>query len=118
MLPVDTGDGMPVFLLGVREAPSQPLRYLRIPADEQASMDGFMRLKAALADPNARAQAVQRYVAQATDAARPDLAEPFQQAAARVLALFAGTGTAQGQSAGGRRAVASVIQTPGPARHP
>ena len=29
MLPVDTGDGTPVFLLGVREAPSEPFRYLR-----------------------------------------------------------------------------------------
>ena len=111
MLPVDTGDGVPVFLLGVREAPSQPLRYLRIPADEQASMDGFMRLKAALADPNARAQAVQRYVAQATDAARPDLAEPLQQSAARVLALFAGTGMAQGQSGGGLQLVSDFMQT-------
>lgn len=38
MLPVDTGDGTPVFLLGVREAPSEPFRYLRVPADDQGSM--------------------------------------------------------------------------------
>ena len=51
MLPVDTGDGTPVFLLGVREAPSEPFRYLRVPADDQGSMDGFVRMRAALADP-------------------------------------------------------------------
>ena len=49
MLPVDTGDGVPVFLLGVRESPAEPFRYLRVPADDKGSMDGFMRMKAALA---------------------------------------------------------------------
>lgn len=31
MLPVDTGEGQPVFLLGVRENPAEELRYLRVP---------------------------------------------------------------------------------------
>jgi cytochrome c biogenesis protein len=53
MLPVDTGDGIPVFLLGVREAPDDPFRYLSIPADDQGSMDGFLRLRHGLADPPA-----------------------------------------------------------------
>lgn len=45
MLPVDAGDGIPVFLLGVRETPSEPFRYLRVPADEQGSMDEFVRMR-------------------------------------------------------------------------
>lgn len=115
MLPVDTGDGAPVFLLGVREAPEQPLRYLRVPVDEQGAIDGFLRLKAALADPEARAQAVRRYAAQAIDAARPELAEPLRESASRVLALFAGQtppgdGPSNGPPGGGLQAISDFMQ--------
>jgi cytochrome c biogenesis protein len=87
MLPVDTGDGTPVFLLGVREAPSEPFRYLRVPADDQGSMDGFVRMRAALADPAARDKAVRRYVAQAIEPSRRELAEQLSQSASRALAV-------------------------------
>ncbi|MFT4242954.1 MAG: cytochrome c biogenesis protein ResB [Acidovorax sp.] len=110
MLPVDTGDGVPVFLLGVRESPAEPLRYLRIPADDQGSMDGFLRMKALLADPAAREQAVRRYVAQAIDSARPDLAEQLQQSALRALALFAGRGMVDGKPTGGLQAVSDFME--------
>ncbi|MCW5220602.1 cytochrome c biogenesis protein ResB [Verminephrobacter aporrectodeae subsp. tuberculatae] len=110
MLPVDMGDGVPVFLLGVRESPAQPFRYLRIPADGQGAMDGFVRLQAALADPDARAQAVRRYVAQAVDATRPDLAEPLRQSALRALALFAGQSPVDGKPGGGLQAISDFMQ--------
>ena len=117
MLPVDLGDGVPVFLLGVRTRTDEPMRYLRIPADEQGRMDGFMRLRAALADPEARAQAVQRYVAKALEAARPELAQQLTQSAARALALFAGEdgqasahGAPQGTARGGLQAVSDFIE--------
>jgi cytochrome c biogenesis protein len=42
MLPVDV-DGQRMFLLGMRETPSEPMRYLRVPVDENDSMDGFVR---------------------------------------------------------------------------
>lgn len=61
MVPVDL-DGLEVFLAGVRENPSQNYAYLRIPADEQGSLDEFMQLRAALADPAVRAEAVHRFV--------------------------------------------------------
>lgn len=113
MLPVDLGDGVPVFLLGVREAQAQTFRYLRVPADEQGSMDGFMRLRDALADPAARLQAVQRYAQQA--AARSDLAGQLQQSALRALTLFAGQGRVAGVAGagpgGGLQAVADFLQT-------
>lgn len=55
------GDGIPVFLLGTRDSPAEPFRYLRIPADDQNSLDGFLRLRAAppraAAFPAARAAA-------------------------------------------------------------
>ncbi len=110
MLPVDTGDGVPVFLLGVRENPSDPFRYLRVPADEQGSMDGFMRLHAALGDPAAREQAVQRYVSQAVEASRPQLAEQLTQSALRALALFAGSSGPDGKKTGGLPAISDFME--------
>ncbi|SEA69184.1 cytochrome c biogenesis protein ResB [Acidovorax soli] len=110
MLPVDTGDGVPVFLLGVRENPSDPFRYLRVPADDQSSMDGFMRLHAALGDPAAREQAVQRYVSQAVEASRPQLAEQLTQSALRALALFAGSSGPDGKKTGGLPAISDFME--------
>ena len=110
MLPVDTGDGVLVFLLGVRETPADPFRYLRVPADDKSSMDGFLRMKTALADPDAREQAVSRYVAQAIDASRPELAAQLQQSASRALALFAGKGMVDGKPTGGLQAVSDFME--------
>uniref|UniRef100_UPI003341A2E5 cytochrome c biogenesis protein ResB n=1 Tax=Castellaniella defragrans TaxID=75697 RepID=UPI003341A2E5 len=58
MLPVEV-DGFPVFLLGMRTNASESYRYLRIPADAQGTMDEFMRLRQALADPVLREEAAQ-----------------------------------------------------------
>src|SRR6201999_1524506 len=91
MVPVDTGDGQPVFLLGVRDNPEDAFRYLRVPADDQGSMDGFVRMRAALADPAVRAKAIARYVARATDPQRPELAQQLGSSTAKALALFAGS---------------------------
>ena len=112
MLPVAMEEGgPPVFLLGVRETPSEPFRYLRVPADENGSMDGFMQLSAALADPKAREQAVRRYVALVVDGSRPELAEQLAQSAARALTLFAGTGYAKdGKPQGGLPAIADFME--------
>jgi len=110
MLPVDTGDGVPVFLLGVRENPSAPFRYLRVPADEQSSMEGFMRLYAALGDPAAREQAVQRYVAQAVEPSRTELAAQLSQSALRALALFAGSNGPDGKKPGGLQAISDFME--------
>jgi cytochrome c biogenesis protein len=89
MLPVEL-DGRRVFLAGVRDTPADSFRYLRIPADEADSLAGWMRLRDALHDPASRERAVQRYVSQAVDPARPDLAEQLRVSALRGLALFAG----------------------------
>ena len=111
MLPVDTGDGTPVFLLGVREAPSEPFRYLRVPADDQGSMDGFVRMRAALADTAARDKAVRRYVAQAIEPSRRELAEQLSQSASRALAVFAGAmPAAPGKPAGGLQAISDFME--------
>jgi len=89
MLPMEL-DGSRMFMFGMRDTPSEPFRYLRIPADEQDSIDGFVRLRAALADPAMREQAVQRYAVTAVEAGRKELSDALQASASRALGLFAG----------------------------
>ena len=110
MLPVDTGDGQPVFLLGVRETPADPFRYLRVPVDDQGSMEGFLRLRAGLNDPATREAAVRRYVAHAVDAERKDLAEQLAQSALRALTLFAGGKGDDGKHHGGLQAISDFME--------
>jgi cytochrome c biogenesis protein len=100
MLPVEMGDGVPVFLMGVRDTPAEAFRYLRVPADEQGSLDGFIRLRLALLDPAMREEAVKRYAKKATDPGKPGLADQLAASADRALAMFAGAGTPAG--AGGK----------------
>lgn len=89
MLPVQV-DGRTIFLFGVRDTPSEPYRYLRIPADDQREIQGFMRLKQDLQDPQLRAQAVARYVAR-TGAGKPaETVQALEGSALRAIALFAG----------------------------
>lgn len=89
MLPVEM-DGSRMFLLGTRESTSMPFRYLRIPADENDSLDGWLRLRAALADEAMRSRAVQRYAESAVEPGRPELVDALKASAERAMALFAG----------------------------
>ena len=117
MLPIDMGDGQAVFLLGSRDSPAEPFRYLRIPADELGGMDGFARLKAALSDPARRERAVKRYVAQAVAPGRTELGAQLTASASRSLALFAGVQTPKGaggsaaDAPGGLAAVSNFIES-------
>jgi cytochrome c biogenesis protein len=97
MLPVDTGDGVPVFLLGMRDTPSEAYRYLRPPADENGELTGFIRLRAALENSDLRQRAVQRYARQAVDPKSPELAQQLADSAERALGLFAGKEEVKGQ---------------------
>jgi cytochrome c biogenesis protein len=111
MLPMDLGEGVPVFLLGMRDTPADGFRYLRIPADENGGLDGFTRLRAALADAAVREAAVRNYARSATDPARPELAQQLAVSSARALALFAGAEAAAGKAAGGLQAVSEFIES-------
>ena len=93
MLPVkmdENADSPSMYLMGVRENPVDPFQYLRIPADAESSMDTFIRLRAALADPAQRDLAVKRYARLAVGTERPELAQQLIESASRALALFAG----------------------------
>jgi cytochrome c biogenesis protein len=111
MLPVDTGDGVPVFLLGMRETPSEPFRYLRPPADENSELTGFIRLRAALETPELRNRAVQRYARKAVDPKRPELTQQLADSAARSLGLFAGLEQVQGKQVSGLQALADFLES-------
>ncbi|MCW5300791.1 cytochrome c biogenesis protein ResB [Herbaspirillum lusitanum] len=98
MQPVQV-DGAYVFLAGVRDMPDEPFRYLRIPADDEDSVDEWMRLRAALANPALRAEAAARYARQAMkgdDANARQLRDQVQQSALRGLSIFAGDGKESG----------------------
>jgi len=110
MLPVDMGDGQAVFLLGVRENPGEAFRYLRLPADENGSLDGFVRLRAALQSPEVRARAVQRYARNAVDPKRPELTQQLAESAARALGLYAGLEQVNGKKVWGLQAVADFME--------
>ncbi|MFC5472997.1 cytochrome c biogenesis protein ResB [Paraherbaspirillum soli] len=94
MQPIKVGDAY-VFLAGVRDMPDEPFRYLRIPADDNDSVEEWMRLRAALMNPELRSMAAQRYAQRALPASRDGielLRTQLQQSAIKGLSLFAGDG--------------------------
>jgi cytochrome c biogenesis protein len=96
MQPV-TIDGAEVFLAGMRAAPGDAFSYLRIPADAGHTVKEWMRLRAALADPDLRLQAAKRYAQRAMPAgANAALAAQLEESAAKSLGIFAGDGKREG----------------------
>lgn len=98
MRPVEV-DGSWVYLTGMRETPSEQFRYLRIPADDNDSIDEWMRLRAALMNADLRDQAAQRYAATAIAEAREGTAvlrHQLRESAIRGLGIFAGAETQGG----------------------
>lgn len=92
-------DGAYVFLAGTRDTPAEPFRFLRIPADDNNTVQEWMRLRAALQDPDLREQAAQRYARRALRGVPDDsgkLISQLQQSASKSLAVFAGDGTTAG----------------------
>jgi len=122
MLPIEL-DGQRVFLAGTRDKPDDAMRYLRIPADDQDSIAGWVRLREALLDPAMREQAANRYVALATPADKPQMAQQLQVTALRALGLFAGADAVKGSAGsgtegkplGGLQAISDFIETSVPA---
>lgn len=91
-----------VFLAGVRDTPDEAFRYLRIPADDDDSLQEWMRLRAALMNPELRAAAARRYAERAIPQSREGIATlrvQLEQSALRGLSLFAGDGKEAGYMA-------------------
>ncbi|MTV40997.1 cytochrome c biogenesis protein ResB [Duganella radicis] len=106
MQPV-TVDGATVFLAGMRANPSDNFSYLRIPADDGHSVTEWMRLRAALQDPQLRAAAAKRYAERATpkSAAGDALRAQLLASAEKSLGIFAGD-----QKAGGFMAMSQFLE--------
>lgn len=85
MLPVDI-DGKWYLLSGMREKPEDAFRFMRFPMDSAGGLTEFMRLRAALFDPQVRAEAGRRFAA-ATGAQVVDPALRTQLAESANLAL-------------------------------
>ncbi|WP_304350191.1 cytochrome c biogenesis protein ResB [Comamonas testosteroni] len=115
MLPVDTGDGQPVFLLGVRENQADQMRYLRVPADPEGTMNTFMQLRQAMQSKALAEKAARAYVQRAVDVSKPELAEPLTQSALKALELFAGQDAKlkgpDGRQLGGLQAISDFMDS-------
>ncbi len=86
-------DGAYVFLTGMRDTPDQPFRFLRIPADDNDTVDEWMRLRAALLNPQMRFEASQRYAKRALSNAREGanaLRAQLEASSLKGLTIFAG----------------------------
>lgn len=110
MLPVEL-DGQKVFLAGVRDTPAENFRYLRMPADENGELAGWLRLRQALADPQLRDMAAQRYAVAATPANQSQLTPQLKLTAQRALTLFSGAAAKPGDEVkGGLPALSQFIE--------
>lgn len=116
MLPVilepnEKGEGLPIYLWGMRTNANDSYSYLRVPADDQGSPDGFSRLKLALAEASMREAAVKRYVAKAVDPSKPEMAQQLTISAGRALNLFAGGEKVADKQVAGLQAIADFMET-------
>ncbi len=122
MAPVEL-DGRQVFLFGVRDTPAEGFRYLRVPADEDTSVQGWLRLRQALNDPVMRSEAAKRFGHMAAPSERADLQSQLSASAQRALEVFAGavqsdvdkSGGPDAPSPGGLPALSAFIEQVVPA---
>lgn len=110
MAPV-TLDEQRFFLAGMRETAAENFRYLRMPADENDSLDGWLRLRQALAEPQLRDEAARAYAAAATPTGQPQMRSQLEVTAQRALTLFSGAAAKPGDEVkGGLPALSQFIE--------
>lgn len=82
-------DGKYYFVSGMRKTQQEDFRYLRIPADEDLSLDGFMAFRAVMFDKQAYPEIARRLSTQAMDK-RSDAKtrSSFERSIARLLEVF------------------------------
>ena len=95
-------DGQFYFLSGMRETVQEDFRYLRIPVDENLSIDGFMGFRAMMLDASKYPEIAKR-IAQKSLGVRgdPEIRKQFELSLVRLLTVFA---------QGGYSEVAKVIE--------
>ncbi|MDO4725239.1 MAG: cytochrome c biogenesis protein ResB, partial [Comamonadaceae bacterium] len=109
----ELGDGVPVYLLGVRREPDQPFVYLRLPQDELGSLGSMLGLLHGLHDPEQRQRAVQHHAQHHLPQASAQARAALQHSASHMLALFAGQaadGAIDTAAPAGLSALAQLVQ--------
>jgi cytochrome c biogenesis protein len=93
MLPLEL-DGRWYMMTGVRDAPNEAFRYLRMPLDEDGKIESFMRLRGALLNPALRPEIAARFARRALPPAvwNTVLEDKLKRSASQVLSLFADGG--------------------------
>lgn len=95
-------DGRRYFVSGMRSTPQEDFRYLRIPADDEYSIQGFMELRAVLFDKDSYADIARRLSAQSVKAGQDTTIKTnFENSVIRLLELF---------GSGGYAAIAAEIE--------
>lgn len=87
-------DGKTYFVSGMRETVQEDFRYLRIPADEDLSIDGFMRLRQTMRDP-AKQLTIAKRLSQQSPTTDAKLQVQFEESVQRLLSTFAAGGFTQ-----------------------
>lgn len=97
-------DGKYYFVSGMRSSPQEEFKYLRIPADPDLQLQGFMRLKSVLFDKTLHAQIAHRFAVKAlnSDAVKAVTQDKFEASVVQLLGVFAD---------GGYAAIAKMIET-------
>ena len=92
------------FVSGMRSSPQEEFKYLRIPADTDLQLQGFMRLKSVLFDKSLHAQIAHRFAVKAlnSDAGKAATQDKFEASVVQLLGVFAD---------GGYAAIAKMIET-------
>lgn len=87
-------DGKTYFVSGMRETVQEDFRYLRVPADDDISIEGFMRLRHALRNPEKQREIAKR-MSQNSNTTDAKLKGQFEESVVRLLATFAEGGFTQ-----------------------
>jgi cytochrome c biogenesis protein len=90
MLPLEL-DGRWYMMSGVRDAPNEAFRYMRMPLDADGNIESFMRLRGALLNPELRHEIAANFARQALpqNVSDTEIEGKLTNSAAQVLALFA-----------------------------
>jgi cytochrome c biogenesis protein len=90
MLPLEL-DGRWYMMSGVRDAPNEAFRYMRMPLDADGNIESFMRLRGALLNPELRHEIAANFARQALpqNVSDAEIEGKLTNSAAQVLALFA-----------------------------
>ncbi|MGE5321004.1 MAG: cytochrome c biogenesis protein ResB [Hyphomicrobiaceae bacterium] len=90
MLPLEL-DGRWYMMSGVRDAPNEAFRYMRMPLDADGNIESFMRLRGALLNPELRPEIAANFARQALpkNAWGTEIEGKLTKSAEQVLGLFA-----------------------------